>query len=68
MALKYNSTADIKISKRMVDQIIGQEEAINLVKKASRQRRNLLLIGEPGTGKSMIGQAMAELLPNEKIS
>lgn len=67
MALKYNTTADIKISKRIVDQIIGQEEAINLVKKASRQRRNLLLIGEPGTGKSMIGQAMAELLPNEKL-
>lgn len=67
MALKYNTTADIKISKRIVDQIIGQEEAINLVKKASKQRRNLLLIGEPGTGKSMIGQAMAELLPNEKL-
>lgn len=67
MALKYNTTADIKISKKLVDQIIGQEEAINLVKKASTQRRNLLLIGEPGTGKSMIGQAMAELLPNEKL-
>lgn len=67
MALKYNTTADIKVSKRIVDQIIGQEEAINLVKKASKQRRNLLLIGEPGTGKSMIGQAMAELLPNEKL-
>lgn len=67
MSLKYNTTADIKLSKRVVDQIIGQEEAINLVRKASSQRRNLLLIGEPGTGKSMIGQAMAELLPNEKL-
>src|SRR3989338_467910 len=67
MTLKYNTTADIKVSKKIVDQIIGQEEAINLVKKASTQRRNLLLIGEPGCGKSMVGQAMAELLPNEKL-
>ncbi|MFH0798490.1 MAG: sigma 54-interacting transcriptional regulator [Candidatus Woesearchaeota archaeon] len=67
MALKYTTTKDIKVSKNMIDQIVGQEEAVNLVRKVAQQRRNLLLIGEPGTGKSLLGQALAELLPNEKL-
>ena len=67
MALKYTTTKDIKVSKNIIDQIVGQEEAVNLVRKVAQQRRNLLLIGEPGTGKSLIGQALAELLPNEKL-
>ena len=65
--LKYNTTKDIKISKKIVGQVIGQEEAIKIIKKASKQRRNVLLIGSPGTGKSLIGQALAELLPKEKL-
>ena len=35
---------------------------------ASKQRRNVLLIGEPGIGKSLTGQALAELLSKEKLT
>ena len=67
VSLKFNSTLDIKIPKRLIDQVIGQEEAVEVIKKAAQQRRHVLLIGEPGTGKSMLGVALAELLPMEKL-
>ncbi len=64
---KFKTTADIKTSKHIVDQVIGQDEAVRVIRKASKQRRHVLLIGEPGTGKSMLGLALAELLPKEKL-
>ena len=67
VSVKFNSTADIKLPKRLIDQVIGQEEAVEVIKKAAQQRRHVLLIGEPGTGKSMLGFALAELLPMEKL-
>src|SRR3989338_3150819 len=61
------STKDIKVSEKISESIIGQDEALNVIKKASKQRRNVLLIGSPGTGKSLLGQALAELIPKEKV-
>ncbi len=42
---------------------MGQEEAVNLARIAATQRRHLLLAGPPGTGKSMIAQALSLHLP-----
>lgn len=67
MFLTFKTTKDLQVSDRIIDQVIGQEDAVNVIKKASEQRRHVLLIGEPGTGKSMLGLALAELLPKEKL-
>jgi ATP-dependent Lon protease len=67
MTLNYKDTSEIEVSKKLVDQVIGQDKAIDTIKKVAKQRRHILLIGEPGTGKSMIGQSLAELLPYEDL-
>src|SRR3990167_8807492 len=67
MPLNYKTTDQLKIRKDTISQVIGQEQAVKIIKKAALQRRHVLLIGDPGTGKSMLGLAMSELLPKEKL-
>ena len=65
--LEVESTDDIEVPDRLVDQVIGQDHARDIVKKAAKQRRHVMMIGTPGTGKSMLAKAMSELLPKEEM-
>ena len=63
----FETTADIKIPLKLVDQVIGQDEAVEVIKKAAKQKRHVILIGDPGTGKSMLAQSMVDFLPREEL-
>ncbi|SFS69072.1 ATP-dependent protease LonB [Halostagnicola kamekurae] len=65
--LQIESTADIEVPDRLVDQVIGQDEARDIIIKAAKQRRHVMMIGSPGTGKSMLAKAMSQLLPREDL-
>jgi Lon-like ATP-dependent protease len=65
--LEITSTNDIEVPKKLIEQVIGQEHAVEVVKKAANQRRHVMMLGIPGTGKSMLAKAMAELLPKEEL-
>ncbi|AIU70580.1 ATP-dependent protease Lon [Thermococcus eurythermalis] len=67
LGIDFETTAEIKVPEKLIDQVIGQDHAVEVIKTAATQKRHVLLIGEPGTGKSMLGQAMAELLPTENL-
>ncbi len=65
----FETTEDIRISQDPLDRVIGQDEAVRLARIAASQRRHFLLVGPPGTGKSMIAQALSLHLtrPTEEI-
>ena len=65
--IDFKDTGSITVPESLIDHVIGQEEAVEVIKKAARQRRHVMLIGSPGTGKSMLGKAMSELLPVEEL-
>ena len=65
--LDIETTADIAIPKMLVDQVIGQEQGVEIVRKAAEQKRHVMLIGDPGTGKSMLARSISELLPKEEL-
>lgn len=64
---EFKSTSEIKVSRKLIDQVIGQDESVELIRKAAAQKRNVLLVGIPGTGKSMLAQAMSEILPVSEL-
>ena len=63
----FKTTKEIKVPPKLVDQVIGQDEAVEVIKKAAQQKRHVIMIGDPGTGKSMLAQSMVDFLPKEEL-
>lgn len=64
----FENTSQIHVPKSLVEQVIGQEKSVEIVRKAAAQKRNVLLVGLPGTGKSLLAQAMSEILPIQQLA
>lgn len=65
--LSFKSTEEVEVPSSLVEQVIGQDKAVEIIRKAAAQKRNVLLIGVPGIGKSMLAQAMSEILPISRL-
>jgi Lon-like ATP-dependent protease len=63
----FENTSQIPVPKVLIEQVIGQEKSVEIIRKAAAQKRNVLLIGIPGTGKSLLAQAMSEILPVQQL-
>jgi Lon-like ATP-dependent protease len=64
---EFRSTEEITVPDRMVDRVIGQDGAVEVIRTAAAQKRHVMLIGEPGTGKSMLANSMVEYLPRDQL-
>src|ERR1051326_519301 len=64
---EFSTTAEVAVPEKLIDQVIGQERAVEVIRKAAEQRRHVMLIGDPGTGKSMLARSMTEFLPKEGV-
>jgi ATP-dependent Lon protease len=63
----FSNTSQIAVPLSLIEQVIGQDKSVEIIRKAAAQKRNVLLVGVPGTGKSLLAQAMSEILPVQQL-
>lgn len=61
--LSFENTSEISIPKDPLEQVIGQDHVVEIARIITRQKRHLLMVGPPGTGKSFIASSISTLLP-----
>lgn len=66
--LEIDTSADLEVPDNLIDQVIGQERATKIIKKAASQNRHVMMIGSPGTGKSMLAKSMTNMMPRNSMS
>lgn len=58
----FESTAEIQQPEDPINRVIFQEKAKKAIRKIAYQRGHVLMVGKPGTGKSMLANMLQDLL------
>lgn len=58
----FTDTAQIHVPDDPIDQVIFQDKAKRAIRKIAQNRGHILMVGRPGTGKSMLANMFKEVL------
>ncbi|MEJ5360060.1 MAG: S16 family serine protease [Desulfobacterales bacterium] len=58
----FEDTAEVPIPEDPIERVIFQERAKAAIRKVAQNRGHLLLVGRPGTGKSLLAEMFEEVL------
>ena len=58
----FDDTSQIKIPEDPIDRVIFQDNAKRAIRKTAQNRGHILMVGGPGTGKSMLANMFKEVL------
>ncbi|MGD9226066.1 MAG: ATP-binding protein [Desulfobacterales bacterium] len=58
----FEDTSQIAIPKDPIDRVIFQDKAKRAIRKIAQNRGHILMVGRPGTGKSMLANMFKEVL------
>ncbi len=69
MITQYCTNLTNKVKKKMIDPVIGREKEIEEIQLAlaRRQKSNVMLIGDPGVGKTAIAEGLARKIEEGKV-
>ena len=58
----FEDTSQIRIPEDPIERVILQERAKIAIRKVAQNRGHMLMVGRPGTGKSMLAEMFKEVL------
>jgi len=58
----FDTTADIDIPKDPIERVVFQDRAKAAIRKIAQNRGHILMVGRPGTGKSLLANMFKEVL------
>lgn len=65
--MDFSSTSELPLPSDPLEWVVGQGHAVRIARICASQRRHLLLVGAPGTGKSMVARAISSIIPKPRF-
>jgi len=64
----FSSTEQIPLPEDPIDIVKGQQDAKEILRGSIKKRQNILLLGPPGCGKSLLAKTVAEHYAKQKVN